>query len=65
MLSGLSDQKRLYAEIDLQETGTARRTFDVAAHYAKPDIFTLHVDTREQGPIVFDVGLISLLFQPQ
>ena len=44
----------LYCEIDLQKVGIARRVLDVAGHYARPDIFTLHVNTRTQSPIQFD-----------
>jgi len=44
----------LYAEVDPQRVGIARRSLDVAGHYARPDIFTLHVDTRPQSPVSFD-----------
>lgn len=47
-------QDILYADIDLEQVAISRRTFDVAGHYARPDIFTLHVDTQPQSPIVFD-----------
>lgn len=44
----------LYCEIDREKVGTARRTLDVAGHYSRPDIFTLHVNTRPQSPIQFE-----------
>lgn len=44
----------LYADIDLAKVGIARRAFDVAGHYARPDIFKLHVNLRPQSPIQFD-----------
>lgn len=47
-------QEILYAEIDLDRVAISRRTFDVAGHYARPDIFTLHVNTQAQSPIKFD-----------
>lgn len=47
-------QEILFAEINPQRASIARRTFDVAGHYARPDIFTLHVNTRPQSPIAFD-----------
>ncbi|MEN8169828.1 MAG: carbon-nitrogen hydrolase family protein [Pseudomonadota bacterium] len=43
----------LYANIDHQRVGIARRTMDVVGHYARPDIFTLKVDTSAQSPIDF------------
>ena len=33
------------AEIDLERVGMARRSLDVAGHYARPDLFQLHVNT--------------------
>jgi nitrilase len=33
----------LYAEIDLERVAGARRTLDVAGHYARPDVFDLQV----------------------
>jgi len=44
----------LYAEIDRHRVGIARRSLDVVGHYARPDIFTLHVNTRVQSPVEFD-----------
>ncbi|MCA1791080.1 MAG: carbon-nitrogen hydrolase family protein [Thioalkalivibrio sp.] len=47
-------QEILYAEIDHARTTSARRTFDVAGHYARPDVFTLHVNRQKQSPIEFE-----------
>jgi nitrilase len=44
----------LYAEIDLERVGMARRSLDVAGHYARPDIFRLQVNRRPQAPVDFD-----------
>jgi nitrilase len=44
----------LYAEVDPARAASARRTFDVAGHYARPDLFTLHVNRRRQSPIELD-----------
>lgn len=44
----------LEADIDIAQVAVSRRTLDVAGHYARPDVFTLHVDTREQHPVRFD-----------
>ena len=47
-------QEILYAEIDAADAAISRRTFDVAGHYSRPDIFTLHVDTKAQSPLSLD-----------
>jgi nitrilase len=41
----------LYADVDLERVGMARRTLDVAGHYARPDIFQLQVNRRPQHPV--------------
>ncbi|MDP3761891.1 MAG: carbon-nitrogen hydrolase family protein [Ramlibacter sp.] len=41
------------ADIDLAASGAARRTLDVVGHYARPDLFQLHVNTRPSQPVVF------------
>ena len=44
----------LYAEVDPARAASARRTLDVAGHYARPDIFQLHVNTKPLKPVSFD-----------
>jgi nitrilase len=44
----------LYADVDTSLVGIAKRTLDVAGHYARPDVFTLHLNTKHQSPIEFD-----------
>ena len=44
----------LYADIDPKRVGIAKRALDVAGHYARPDVFTLHVNTQPQSPIKFE-----------
>jgi nitrilase len=44
----------LYAEVDPERAALARRTFDVAGHYSRPDVFTLKVNRKKQSPIAFD-----------
>jgi len=44
----------LYADIDPKLASTSKRALDVAGHYARPDIFTLHVNTKPQRPIEFE-----------
>ena len=49
-----NEQGILYAEIDSSRVGIARRSMDIVGHYARPDIFKLHVDTRPQSPVVIE-----------
>ena len=46
-------QEVLYAEIDPERAAHARRSFDVAGHYARPDIFQLDVNRAEMPPVTF------------
>jgi nitrilase len=43
----------LYAEIDLERVAPARRTLDVAGHYARPDVFELRVQRTAAEPVRF------------
>lgn len=52
-------QEILYAEVDAAQAATSRRTFDVAGHYSRPDIFTLHVDMKEQSPLELQADSLS------
>ena len=44
----------LYCDIDCARVAQSKRALDVAGHYSRPDIFTLHVNSKAQTPIVFD-----------
>lgn len=46
-------QGMLTAEIDIAQVGAARRTLDVVGHYARPDLFQLHVNNRPAPPVTF------------
>jgi nitrilase len=46
-------QDTFIAEIDLGKVAISRRSFDVAGHYSRPDIFTLHVNRQPQSPIEY------------
>jgi nitrilase len=41
----------LFAEIELERVGSARRSLDVAGHYSRPDLFTLQVNRQTQRPV--------------
>jgi len=43
----------LFHDLDLNLVRTAKRALDVVGHYARPDIFKLHVNTAAQSPIEF------------
>ncbi len=43
----------LFADIETADVAAARRSFDAAGHYARPDIFTLTVNRTPQRPVVF------------
>ena len=47
------EQGVLYAEVDAQKVGVARRTLDIVGHYARPDIFQLNVNRQPQKPVEF------------
>lgn len=42
----------LYADIELDEIVRGKYDFDVAGHYARPDIFRLTVDETRRAPVV-------------
>ena len=43
----------LFAEIEVDKVGSARRTLDTAGHYARPDLFQLQVNRQPQSPVSF------------
>lgn len=47
----------LYAEIDTERTGIAKRALDITGYYAHPDIFQLHVNTQPQSPVKFEASM--------
>ncbi|MGB7541933.1 MAG: carbon-nitrogen hydrolase family protein [Burkholderiales bacterium] len=44
----------LYADIDLERVGIARRALDVVGHYSRPDIFQLRVNRNPLKPVEFE-----------
>ena len=52
----LHDCGLVVADIDLDELVKARYDFDVVGHYARPDVFSLTVDTRPQRSVHFVQG---------
>ncbi|NOT26222.1 MAG: nitrilase [Acidobacteria bacterium] len=43
----------LIADIDLGDVIRARQDFDPVGHYARPDLFRLHVDEARRAPVTF------------
>jgi nitrilase len=51
----LWDQEgQITAELDLRMTVRGGYDFDAVGHYARPDVFQLHVDTRAKPAVKFD-----------
>jgi nitrilase len=50
----LRDKGILYGEIDRDAALRARRSLDVTGHYARPDVFQLHIDRKPKLPVMFD-----------
>lgn len=44
----------LVCELDPSKSAHAKRSFDVAGHYARPDIFELEIDRDPQDPVEWD-----------
>jgi nitrilase len=50
------EEKILTAEIDLGQIARGKYDFDVAGHYARPDVFRLYVNEKPQPAAVFSSG---------
>ncbi|HWI05208.1 MAG TPA: nitrilase-related carbon-nitrogen hydrolase, partial [Acidimicrobiales bacterium] len=50
----LEQEGTLLVEIDVSRARASRRQFDPVGHYARPDVFTLTVDTRPKPAARFD-----------
>ena len=46
----------LYAEVDLERVGMARRSLDVVGHYSRPDLFRLQVNRKPLVPVEFSIN---------
>jgi nitrilase len=44
----------LVAEVDTELIAASRARFDVAGHYARPDVLTLSVNTKPMAPVTID-----------
>lgn len=47
-----SEEAILYAQLDPSQIIRGKFDFDVSGHYARPDIFQLHVDTRPKQAVI-------------
>jgi nitrilase len=50
----LDEDALLVHELDLGDLSRGKYDFDVAGHYARPDIFRLHVNEATTPPVVFE-----------
>lgn len=46
----------LYAELDLERVGVARRSLDIVGHYSRPDIFQLQGNDHRLSPVEFSAA---------
>ncbi len=46
----------LFSDLDLDEIPRGKYDMDVVGHYARPDVFRLHVNTRPAPPVVVSSG---------
>jgi nitrilase len=42
----------LYADLDLEKVVQAKHSFDVAGHYARPDVLELRINRARNAPLV-------------
>jgi nitrilase len=57
LVGPLYDQEgTLFAELDLGEIPRSRFDFDVAGHYARPDVFKLMVNEKPKVPVVYQTS---------
>jgi nitrilase len=49
----IEEEGILYADIQLDAIRDQRHEFDPVGHYARPDVFSLHVNTDPQRPITY------------
>lgn len=50
----LAKVRDLTAEVDSSEIARGKYDFDVVGHYARPDVFRLHVNEKPAPPVVAD-----------
>ena len=50
----------LQADLDLAAVARAKHSFDVAGHYARPDVFELHISRAARRPIIVEEGPVEL-----
>lgn len=53
----------LTADLDRADLARAKFDFDVVGHYARPDVFRLHVNEQPMNPVVFESSGASVRFR--
>jgi nitrilase len=54
----------LTADLDLDDVIRGKYDFDVAGHYARPDVFRLHVNERPMSAVVHSAEDLDDPFRP-
>lgn len=53
------EERILTAEIDLAEIARGKYDLDVVGHYARPDIFRLHINEQANPPVVWKTSAVT------
>lgn len=58
------EESLLVADLDLDDIVRGKYDFDVTGHYARPDLFQLHVDRRPRDAVTYGEPVASTVTEP-